>query len=132
VKEVRIDHCRIVAQITGEDAGLPEPPDAIGRPVTAKILAKDLPCCGKTRLFARLPPAAQDPKRRAPEIFRQVVYARGDFVMDWVCGRIIGFAQGMNVEAHPACFQTQQFLCDEGFRQAGVAFEHDRNLRPRI
>jgi len=54
------------------------------------------------------------------QIFRQIVYRGTDFIMDRVEVLIGGMPEGDDLDLESALLQRQNFLRDEGLRQARI------------
>ncbi len=119
----------VAGQFVGQDQGLAESTDAVGRSVASEIADPRgaRPCV--TGAVARGPPGPKDPPGFLVQVFRQVGDGRPDFLVNGVDGRVGGVAEREQPDVEPQTFQAQDLLGDEGLRQSRIALENEGDTR---
>ncbi len=111
----------------GKHRCLTEAAEAIAGNVVAEIMEELAQRLAEAGLPAARPQRFQHAQRFLMQIFRQVGDGRANFVMHRMALLVGRAAHGDEVEVETCSFQSQQFLCDECFGEARIAFQqhHD-------
>ena len=125
MQEMGVNGRMLRVELGAEHQRLAEAAHPVRRRVATNI-AKPYP---KSRLIpstlARGAPAAPDPKRLAIEVFGQVRDRGGDVGVDGMDVGIRGVAKRIQMQLDPAALEGENFLGDERFGEAGIAFENE-------
>ena len=116
----------------GQHQRLPEPPEAVARELARQVGGKRgerPPEAGPGKARQQ---AAQHAARLVVQIFGEIQDRRPDLVMDRMPLLVGRPSQRHERELEPGLLQPEQFLRDEGLRQARIALEDDDDLAPHV
>ncbi|MET3890365.1 hypothetical protein ABIE41_001441 [Bosea sp. OAE506] len=118
-------------QLTRHHTGLAEAAQTVARAITGEVAQEDRQQPQQTGPHQRAQDAAQHPPGLLMQILRQIVYRHADLVVHQVACGIGRAPQRPDREGQAALLQAEQFLRDEGLRQARIALHRDRDDRLR-
>ena len=121
----------IPGQFMRHHAGLAEAAPAVARPVAEEITQENRQQPQQARSQQGREQAARHASRLVMQIFRQVAHRRGDLMVHQMLRGVGRMAQRPDFESQAALLQSQQFLRDEGLRQARITLHRDRDARRR-
>ena len=123
IMHVQMLHLRRQLACHGE--GLPETAHAVGGEVALQIAPERLDRASETLLPQAPERAPQHPHRLLVEVFRQIGDAGLDGLVHGMHGPLGRMAQGPDFQVQAALLEGQDFLGDEGFGKARIAFHDD-------
>ena len=122
---MRVDVADIGRQLACHDESLAQSPDAVGRQVAFEIGPERPHEFAHGGLAHGEEHAAQHPHGFLVEIFRQVGHRSLDLPVHGMNGALGRMTQRPDFEIDPACFEREDFLRDESFRQARITLDDD-------
>ncbi len=130
VDEMGVQPAHVGRQFGRQHERLPHPPQPVGRTVAREVGAEAAPGQRHAGTPSHPPPRGQHAPGRLVEVLGQVADGRPDGAVDGVQGRVGRAPQGHDPQVEARLFEPQDLLGDEGFRQPGIALQHERDGFP--